>query len=131
MSMSDPIADMLARIKNAQGVSKRSVSMPSSKVKVAIAGVLKDEGYIRDFQVEEEGAKRVLNIELKYVEGRGVIDRLERYSRPSRRRYFGKSELPRVLNGLGVAIVSTSHGVMTDSQARAQGHGGEVLCLVA
>jgi small subunit ribosomal protein S8 len=131
MSMSDPIADMLARIKNAQGVSKRSVSMPSSKVKVAIAGVLKDEGYIRDFQVEEDGAKRVLTIELKYVDGRGVIDRLERYSRPSRRRYFGKDDLPRVLNGLGVAIVSTSHGVMTDTQARAQGHGGEVLCLVA
>ena len=131
MSMSDPIADMLAQIKNAQAVSKRSVSMPSSKVKVAIAGVLKDEGYLREFRVEEEGAKRTLTIELKYVEGRGVIDRLERYSRPSRRRYFGKDELPRVLNGLGIAIVSTSHGVMTDSQARAQGHGGEVLCLVA
>ena len=131
MSMSDPIADMLAQIKNAQAVSKRSVSMPSSKVKVAIAGVLKDEGYLREFRVDEEGAKRTLTIELKYVEGRGVIDRLERYSRPSRRRYFGKDELPRVLNGLGIAIVSTSHGVMTDSQARAQGHGGEVLCLVA
>ncbi|QOC23389.1 30S ribosomal protein S8 [Wenzhouxiangella sp. AB-CW3] len=131
MSMSDPIADMLARIKNAQGVAKRAVSMPASKLKVAIAGVLKDEGYIRDFQVEDEGAKRTLIIELKYVEGRGVIDRLERFSRPSRRRYFGKNELPRVLNGLGVAIVSTSHGVMTDSQARAKGHGGEVLCLVA
>ena len=131
MSMSDPVADMLAQIKNAQAVAKRSVSMPSSKVKVAIAGVLKDEGYLRDFRVDEEGAKRSLTLELKYVEGRGVIDRLERYSRPSRRRYFGKDELPRVLNGLGVAIVSTSHGVMTDAQARAQGHGGEVLCLVA
>ena len=131
MSMSDPIADMLAQIKNAQAVSKRSVSMPSSKVKVAIAGVLKDEGYLREFRVEEEGVKRTLTIDLKYVEGRGVIDRLERYSRPSRRRYFGKDDLPRVLNGLGIAIVSTSHGVMTDSQARAQGHGGEVLCLVA
>jgi small subunit ribosomal protein S8 len=131
MSMSDPIADMLARIKNAQAVNKRAVSMPASKVKVAIANVLKDEGYIRDLRVEEDGAKRELTIELKYYEGRGVIDRLDRYSLPSRRRYFGKDELPRVLNGLGVAIVSTSHGVMTDSQARSQGHGGEVLCLVA
>lgn len=131
MSMSDPIADMLARIKNAQGVSKRTVSMPSSKVKVAIAEVLKQEGYVREFRVEEDGPKRTLTIELKYVDGRGVIDRLDRYSRPSRRRYYGKDDLPRVLNGLGVAIVSTSHGVMTDTQARANGHGGEVLCLVA
>jgi len=131
MSMSDPIADMLARIKNAQSVNKRSVGMPASKAKAAIASVLKDEGYIRDFHVEEDGAKRTLTIELKYVEGRGVIDRLDRYSRPSRRSYFGKDELPRVLNGLGVAIVSTSSGVMTDRQARAEGHGGEVLCLVA
>lgn len=131
MSMSDPIADMLARIKNAQAVNKRTVSMPASKVIVAISGVLKDEGYIRDFRVEEEGAKRELTIELKYVDGRGVIDRLDRYSRPSLRRYFGKDELPRVLNGLGVAIVSTSHGVMSDRQARAEGHGGEVLCLIA
>jgi len=131
MSMSDPIADMLARIKNAQAVKKRSVSMPSSKLKVAIANVLKDEGYIGDFRVEEHGAKRELSIDLKYVEGRGVIDRLDRYSRPSRRSYFSSNDLPRVLNGLGVAIVSTSHGVMSDGQARAQGHGGEVLCLVA
>lgn len=131
MSMSDPIADMLARIKNAQAVNKRAVSMPASKVKFAISAVLKDEGYIRDFRVEEDGAKRELTIELKYVEGRGVIDRLERYSLASRRRYCGKDDLPRVLNGLGVAIVSTSHGVMSDRQARAQGHGGEVLCLVA
>jgi small subunit ribosomal protein S8 len=131
MSMSDPIADMLARIKNAQAVNKRSVSLPASKVKVAISGVLKDEGYIRDFRVEEDGPKRTLTIDLKYVEGRGVIDRLDRYSRPSRRHYFGTNELPRVLNGLGVAIVSTSHGVMSDRQARSQGHGGEVLCLVA
>lgn len=131
MSMSDPIADMLARIKNAQAVNKRNVSMPASKVKVAISSVLKDEGFIRDFHVDEDGAKRELTIELKYMDGQGVIDRLERYSLPSRRRYFGKDELPRVLNGLGVAIVSTSHGVMTDRQARAQGHGGEVLCLVA
>lgn len=131
MSMSDPIADMLARIKNAQAVNKRSVSMPASKVKMAISSVLKDEGFIRDFHVDEDGAKRELTIELKYMDGQGVIDRLERYSLPSRRRYFGKDELPRVLNGLGVAIVSTSHGVMTDRQARAEGHGGEVLCLVA
>jgi len=131
MSMSDPIADMLARIKNAQAVNKRNVSMPASKVKAAISSVLKDEGFIRDFHVDEDGAKRELTIELKYMDGQGVIDRLERYSLPSRRRYFGKDELPRVLNGLGVAIVSTSHGVMTDRQARAQGHGGEVLCLVA
>lgn len=131
MSMSDPIADMLARIKNAQAVSKRSVSMPASTLKVAVTQVLKDEGYVRDFRVEEDGVKRLLTIDLKYVDGRGVIDRLDRYSRPSRRRYFGKDELPRVLNGLGVAIVSTSNGVMTDHQARAQGHGGEVLCLVA
>lgn len=131
MSMSDPIADMLARIKNAQAVSKRSVSMPASTLKVAVTQVLKDEGYVRDFRVEEDGVKQVLTIDLKYVDGRGVIDRLDRYSRPSRRRYFGKDDLPRVLNGLGVAIVSTSNGVMTDHQARAQGHGGEVLCLVA
>lgn len=131
MSMSDPIADMLSRIKNAQAVRKRSVSMPASKVKVSISSVLKDEGYIRDFHVEEEGSKRVLTIDLKYVEGRGVIEQLDRYSRPSRRRYFGKGELPSVLSGLGVAVVSTSRGVMTDRQARAEGHGGEVLCLVA
>lgn len=131
MSMSDPIADMLARIKNAQAVSKRVVNMPASKGKIAIAEVLKDEGYIRGYSIEEDGAKRVLSIELKYVAGRGVIDRLERYSLPSRRRYFASGDLPRVQNGLGVAIVSTSHGVMSDRQARSQGHGGEVLCLVA
>lgn len=131
MSMSDPIADMLARIKNAQSVNKRSVSMPASKVKVAISSVLRDEGYIRDFEVDEHGAKSVLTVHLKYVDGRGVIDRLDRYSRPSRRRYFGKDELPRVQSGLGVAVVSTSQGVMSDRRARAEGHGGEVLCLVA
>jgi small subunit ribosomal protein S8 len=131
MSMSDPIADMLARIKNAQQVNKRTVSMPASKVKIAISEVLKDEGYIRDYRVEEQGAHRDLTIELKYVEGRGVIDRLDRYSRPSRRRYFVKDDLPRVQNCLGVAIVSTSRGVMSDRQARTEGHGGEVLCLVA
>ena len=131
MSMTDPISDMLARIKNAQAVRKRAVSMPSSTVKVAIASVLKDEGYIRDFRVESEGVKNMLEIELKYVEGRGVIDRLERFSKPGRRRYFGKDDIPRVLNGLGIAIISTSKGVMTDVRARAEGQGGEVLCLVA
>lgn len=131
MSMTDPIADMLARIKNAQAVRKRTVAMPSSTLKVSIAQVLKDEGYIRDFSVESKGVKSELEIELKYVEGRGVIDRLERYSKPGRRRYFGKEDIPRVLNGLGIAIISTSDGVMTDARARAQGQGGEVICLVA
>ncbi len=131
MSMNDPISDMLARIKNAQAVNKRTVSMPSSKVKVSIAKVLEDEGYIRSASVDQEGAKSVLTIELKYVEGRGVIDRLERFSKPGRRRYHATGDIPRVLSGLGIAIVSTSNGVMTDRQARAEGHGGEVLCLVA
>ena len=131
MSMNDPISDMLARIKNAQAVNKRTVSMPSSKQKVAVVSVLKDEGYVRDFNVSQDGSKAELTIELKYVEGRGVIDRLDRFSKPGRRRYFGKDDLPRVLNGLGIAIVSTSKGVMTDAQARSEGYGGEVLCLVA
>ncbi|MEM1080303.1 MAG: 30S ribosomal protein S8 [Pseudomonadota bacterium] len=131
MSMNDPISDMLARIKNAQAVNKRSVSMPSSKAKVAVVEVLKDEGYVRDYDVRTEGSKSELTIELKYVNGRGVIDRLDRFSKPGRRRYFGKDELPRVLNGLGIAIVSTSKGVMTDARARSEGQGGEVLCLVA
>jgi len=122
---------MLARIKNAQAVNKREVRMPSSKAKVAIVNVLKDEGYVRGFEVQEDGVKQNLVIELKYVEGRGVIDRLDRYSKPGRRRYFATEDLPRVLNGLGIAIVSTSKGVMTDARARAEGHGGEVLCLVA
>ncbi|MCC5863975.1 MAG: 30S ribosomal protein S8 [Wenzhouxiangella sp.] len=131
MSMNDPISDMLARIKNAQAVRKRSVAMPSSKVKLAIAQVLKDEGYIRDAQVEQDGSKATLTIELKYVDGQGVIDRLDRFSKPGRRRYSAAGDIPRVLNGLGIAIVSTSKGVMTDARARAEGHGGEVLCLVA
>ena len=131
MSMTDPISDMLARIKNAQAVRKRTVAMPSSGIKAALAAVLKNEGYIRDFRVEEDGVKSTLSIELKYIDGQGVIDRLERFSKPGRRRYFGKDDIPRVLNGLGVAIISTSRGVMTDAQARAEGQGGEVLCLVA
>lgn len=131
MSMTDPISDMLARIKNAQAVRKKVVAMPASKVKAAIAKVLKEEGYIRDFEVTREGVKSTLTIELKYFEGRGVIERLIRVSKPGRREYSGHDELPRVLNGLGIAIVSTSGGVMTDAQARAENRGGEVICLVA
>jgi small subunit ribosomal protein S8 len=129
--MSDPIADMLTRIRNAQGVQKTNVSMPSSKVKVAIANVLKDEGYIEDFAVTTEGGKSELNIGLKYYVGRPVIERLERVSRPGLRIYKGKDEIPQVMNGLGVAIVSTPKGVMTDRKARATGVGGEVICYVA
>ncbi len=131
MSMSDPIADMLTRIRNAQQVNKNSVSMPSSKVKIAIANVLKEEGYIESFGVKEEGGKAELNIALKYYVGRPVIERLERVSRPGLRIYKGRDELPSVMNGLGVAIVSTSRGVMTDRKARATGVGGEVICYVA
>ncbi|HMM47770.1 MAG TPA: 30S ribosomal protein S8 [Thiobacillaceae bacterium] len=131
MSMNDPIADMLTRIRNAQMVEKASVSMPSSKVKVAIAQVLKDEGYIEGFSVRGEGAKPELELELKYYAGRPVIERIERVSKPGLRIYKGAAELPRVMNGLGVAIVSTSSGVMADRQARAKGVGGEILCVVA
>ena len=131
MSMSDPIADMLTRIRNAQGVQKTTVAMPSSKVKVAIASVLKDEGYIEDFAVTTEGGKSELKIGLKYYTGRPVIERLERVSRPGLRIYKGKDEIPSVMNGLGVAIVSTPKGVMTDRKARATGVGGEVICYVA
>ena len=131
MSMSDPIADMLTRIRNAQMVEKVSVAMPSSKVKVAIAQVLKDEGYIDDFAVKAEGAKSELNIALKYYAGRPVIERLERVSKPGLRVYRGRNDIPQVMNGLGVAIVSTPKGVMTDRKARQAGIGGEVLCYVA
>ena len=131
MSMSDPIADMLTRIRNGQMVEKVSVSMPSSKVKVAIAQVLKDEGYIDDFAVKAEGAKSELNIALKYYAGRPVIERIERVSRPGLRVYKGRHDIPQVMNGLGVAIVTTPRGVMTDRKARAAGIGGEVLCVVA
>ena len=131
MSMSDPIADMLTRIRNAQGVQKTTVAMPSSKVKVAIANVLKDEGYIEDFAVTEDSGKAELKIGLKYYAGRPVIERLERVSRPGLRIYKGKNEIPNVMNGLGVAIVSTPKGVMTDRKARASGVGGEVICYVA
>jgi small subunit ribosomal protein S8 len=131
MSMTDPIADMLSRIRNAQMVGHLEVSMPSSKLKVAIAEVLKDEGYIEDWAVRDDGAKKQLRIGLRYYAGKPVIERLERISKPGLRVYRGRDELPRVLNGLGVAIVSTSRGVMTDRKARATGVGGEVLCIVA
>jgi len=130
MSMSDPIADMLTRIRNAQMVEKTSVTMPSSKLKVAIAQVLKDEGYIDDFAIKGE-AKAELEIELKYYAGRPVIERIERVSRPGLRIYKGRHEIPQVMNGLGVAIVTTPKGVMTDRKARQAGIGGEVLCYVA
>lgn len=131
MSMSDPIADMLTRIRNAQMVEKASVSMPASKLKTAIAQVLKDEGYIDGFQIKEEGGKKELEIALKYYAGRPVIERIERVSRPGLRIYRGAKEIPQVMNGLGVAIVTTPKGVMTDRKARAAGVGGEVLCYVA
>lgn len=131
MSMSDPIADMLTRIRNAQSTNKVTVSMPNSKVKVGIASVLKDEGYITDFRVDENDGKPNLEITLKYFEGRGVIDSLKRASRPGLRIYRGKDDLPRVLDGLGIVIVSTSRGFMTDVAARAAGHGGELICYVA
>lgn len=131
MSMSDPIADMLTRIRNAQGVQKATVAMPSSKLKVAIANVLKDEGYIEGFAVSQASGKAELKIGLKYYAGRPVIERLERVSRPGLRIYKGKNQIPSVMNGLGVAIVSTPKGVMTDRKARATGVGGEVICYVA
>jgi small subunit ribosomal protein S8 len=129
--MTDPIADMLTRIRNGQRAGKVSVTMPSSKLKTSIAGVLKDEGYIADFQVQEEAGKSVMNVDLKYYEGRPVIEDLKRVSRPGLRIYKSKDELPKVRGGLGVAIVSTSKGVMSDRAARAAGEGGEVLCIVS
>ena len=131
MSMSDPIADMLTRIRNAQIVQKATVSMPSSKLKAAIAQVLKDEGYIDGFAVRVDGAKSELEIALKYHAGRPVIERIERVSRPGLRIYKGRDAIPQVMNGLGVAIVTTPKGVMTDRKARQTGVGGEVLCYVA
>ena len=132
MSNQDPIADMLVRIRNGQSRLNREVSMPASKVKVAISGILKEEGYISDFKVmDDSGNKKTLAIELKYFEGKPVIEILKRYSRPGLRRYRSTTEMPRILGGLGIAIVSTSRGVMTDRTARAQGLGGEVLCIVA
>ena len=131
MSMSDPMADMLTRIRNAQATNKVSVTMPSSKVKVGIANVLKDEGFINDVEVLPNEGKPQLKVTLRYFEGKGVIDVVKRVSRPGLRQYRGKDDLPRIFDGLGVAIVSTSKGIMTDAAARQAGQGGEVLCIVA
>lgn len=130
MSMQDPISDMLTRVRNAQERAKREVVMPASGKKAAIAEVLKKEGFITDYRVEGEGAQRALRIELKYYQGRPVIERIQRVSRPGLRVYRSKDELPSVVGGLGVAIVSTSKGLMSDREARAQGIGGEVICSV-
>lgn len=131
MSMSDPIADMLTRIRNAQMAEKQTVVMPSSKLKVALAKVLQDEGYVEGFKVAEDGGKATLEIGLKYYADRPVIEKIQRVSRPGLRVYKGSEDIPKVMNGLGVAIVSTSKGLMTDRKARANGIGGEVLCIVA
>jgi len=131
MSMQDPIADMLTRIRNGQSAGKVRVTMPMSKQRAAIAQVLAEQGYIRDFSVEEIDGKSQLAIVLKYFEGKPVIEMMKRVSRPGLRVYRGKNDLPKVMDGLGVAIISTSKGLMTDRQARASGHGGEVVCIVA
>ena len=131
MSMNDPIADMLTRIRNAQGARKASVDMPASKIKVAIADVLAAEGYIESAATSEDGVKKTLTINLRYYRNQPVIERIDRVSRPGLRIYKAADDLPKVQGGLGVAIVSTSNGVMTDRQARAAGHGGEVLCYVS
>lgn len=131
MSMTDPVADLLTRIRNGQSSGKTNVSIDSSRIKAAIVRVLKDEGYVSDFRIASDDGKPRLTIDLKYFEGRPVIDRLERVSRPGLRVYRGKEELPRVLGGMGTVIVSTPRGVMTDREARAIGQGGEVLCIVA
>ena len=129
--MTDPIADLLTRIRNGQAANKVEVSMPSSRLKCAVATVLKNEGYITDFSTADEDGKPVLTITLKYYEGRPVIEMIQRSSRPGLRLYKGKDDLPSIQNGLGVAIISTSKGVMSDRQARAAGEGGEVLCVVS
>ena len=131
MSMSDPISDMLTRIRNAQMVGHTEVAMPASKLKASIAEVLRSEGYIEDYALRDNGPKKELAIGLKYYAGRPVIERLERVSKPGLRVYKGRNDIPKVMNGLGVAILSTSRGVMTDRKARADGVGGEVLCIVA
>jgi len=130
MSMSDPISDMLTRIRNAQAVQKSTVNIPASKVKTGIASVLKDEGYIVDFRDIEVAGKPTLEVTLKYMQGKGVIETLKRASRPGLRIYRGKDDLPKILNGLGTAVISTSEGIMTDTSARAAGQGGEILCFV-
>ena len=131
MSMTDPIADFLTRIRNGQLSGKVEVAAPASRIKLALAKVLKDEGYIEDFAVDGDSKKPTVKVRLKYYQGRPVIDRLERVSRPGLRVYKAKDELPKILGGMGVAIISTSKGVMTDREARAAGHGGEVLCIVS
>lgn len=131
MSMTDPISDLLTRVRNGQRAGKTQVSMPASKLKAEVLRVLKEEGYIADFSKIEDDGKPVLNVELKYYQGAPVIEKLQRVSRPGLRIYKGKDELPKVLGGLGVAIVSTSKGVMSDRDARAKGEGGEVLCVVS
>ncbi|MGH8496618.1 MAG: 30S ribosomal protein S8 [Gammaproteobacteria bacterium] len=131
MSMTDPISDMLTRIRNGQKAEKVEVRMPASKAKVALARVLREEGYIEDFATESDGTKEMLAIRLKYHDGRPVIEKIERVSRPGLRIYKGKDDLPKVLGGLGIAVVSTSRGVMSDRQARAEGFGGEILCVVS
>ena len=131
MSMTDPIADMLTRIRNAQQANKTDVSMPCSKVKISIAKVLEDEGYITGHKVSEEEGKPVLSITLKYFEGKAVISQIDRVSRPGLRVYKAADELPKIIAGLGVAVISTSQGVMTDRKAGALGQGGEVLCAVS
>ena len=131
MSMTDPIADFLTRIRNGQLSGKAEVAAPASRIKLALAKVLKDEGYIEDFAVDGDSKKPTVKVRLKYYQGRPVIDRLERVSRPGLRIYKAKDELPKILGGMGVAIISTSKGVMTDREARASGHGGEVLCIVS
>lgn len=130
MSMSDPIADLLTRVRNAQMAKLPTVAMPSSKIKVAISKVLQDEGYIAGYKVEENGGKPILDIELKYFQGRPVIEEIKRASRPGLRSYKGKDDLPKVRAGLGISIMSTNKGLMTETQARAAGIGGEVLCTV-
>ena len=130
MSMSDPISDMLTRIRNAQSVQKATVLIPASKVKTGIARVLKDEGYINDYRDAELEGKPALEVTLRYQQGRGVIETMKRVSRPGLRQYRGKDDLPKIQNGLGIAVVSTSKGIMTDAQAREAGQGGEILCVI-
>jgi small subunit ribosomal protein S8 len=130
MSMNDPISDMLTRIRNAQSVNKATVSMPASTVKSGIADVLKDEGFINDYREIDADGKPTLEITLRYRNGRGAIESMKRASRPGLRQYRGKDDLPRILNGLGIAVVSTSKGIMTDARARKEGHGGELICIV-
>ncbi len=130
MSMTDPVADMLTRIRNGQSAGKKFIKQPSSKLKLSIAQVLKDEGYIADFSAESSGSHTEMTVDLKYHKGTPVIEAIKRISRPGLRIYKSKDELPKVLGGLGIAIVSTSNGVMTDRAARAKGHGGEIICTV-